>query len=178
MLPSPLDSYVASAANFECWLWALCIRYVSLDCLHFFLPFYVTSSGLSCVWWIFLPSLFTIIFHVFTVLYFLWFAQYCLSKIPLLCMGYSDKTPTNKIWSSALSEQRPRTRSCHKSERLVWPFLGQTYLLESLFPDPVREQLGILASGDWRILCRVRSIKVSHVLLCLWLVPSHLTCLL
>jgi len=23
------------------------------------------------------------------------------------------------------------------------PFLGQTYLLESLFPDPVREQLGI-----------------------------------
>jgi len=27
--------------------------------------------------------------------------------------------------------------------------------LESLFPDPVREQLGISASGDWRILCRV-----------------------
>jgi len=36
------------------------------------------------------------------------------------------------------------------------PFLGQTYLLESLFFDPVREQLGISASGDWRNLCRVK----------------------
>ena len=28
--------------------------------------------------------------------------------------------------------------------------------MESLFSDPVREQLGISASGDWRILCRVK----------------------
>jgi len=32
----------------------------------------------------------------------------------------------------ASSEQRPRTRSCHESERLVRPFLGQTYLLAQL----------------------------------------------
>jgi len=67
----------------------------------------------------------------------------------------SDKAPTNKICRRASSEQRPRTRSCYKSERLVRPFLGQTYLLESLFSDPVREQLGISASGDRTILCRV-----------------------
>jgi len=28
--------------------------------------------------------------------------------------------------------------------------------LESLFPDPVREQLAISDRGDWRILCRVK----------------------
>ena len=32
----------------------------------------------------------------------------------------SDKAPTNKIYRRASSEQRPRTRSCHESERLVW----------------------------------------------------------
>jgi len=32
---------------------------------------------------------------------------------------YSDKAPTNKIYRRASSEQRPRTRSCHESERLV-----------------------------------------------------------
>jgi len=31
----------------------------------------------------------------------------------------SDKAPTNKICRRASSEQRPRTRSCHESERLV-----------------------------------------------------------
>jgi len=28
--------------------------------------------------------------------------------------------------------------------------------LESLFPDPAREQLAISARGDWRIICRVK----------------------
>jgi len=32
---------------------------------------------------------------------------------------HSDKGPTNKIYRRASSEQRPRTRSCHESERLV-----------------------------------------------------------
>jgi len=31
----------------------------------------------------------------------------------------SDEAPTNKICRRASSEQRPRTRSCHESERLV-----------------------------------------------------------
>jgi len=31
----------------------------------------------------------------------------------------SDKAPTNKIYRRASSEQHPRTRSCHESERLV-----------------------------------------------------------
>jgi len=31
----------------------------------------------------------------------------------------SDKAPTNKIYRPASSEQRPRMRSCHESERLV-----------------------------------------------------------
>ena len=31
----------------------------------------------------------------------------------------SDKAPTNKIYRRASSEQRPRTRFCHESERLV-----------------------------------------------------------
>ena len=43
--------------------------------------------------------------------------------------------------------------------------VGQTYLLESIFSNPVRQQLGISASGDWRILCRVSSIK-SYMCTC------------
>ena len=35
-------------------------------------------------------------FHVFTILHFFWFAQYCLSKIPLLCMGENDKRPRTR----------------------------------------------------------------------------------
>ena len=31
----------------------------------------------------------------------------------------SDKAPTNKIYRRASNQQRPRTRSCHESERLV-----------------------------------------------------------
>ena len=60
-------------------------------------------------------------FSCFHNSFFFWFAQYCLSKIPLLCMGESDKTHTNKICcrGRASSEQCPRTRCCHESERLV-----------------------------------------------------------
>jgi len=35
------------------------------------------------------------------------------------CSPISDKAPTNKIYRRASSEQRPRTRWCHESERLV-----------------------------------------------------------
>jgi len=93
---------------------------------------------------------------------FFCFAQYCLSKIPLLCMGESDKAPTNKICccGRASGEQCPRKRFCYESERLVQALLGQTYLLGSLFPYPVREQLAISASGDGRILCRVKKHKI------------------
>jgi len=67
--------------------------------------------------------------------------------------------------------KRPRTRfaaahqvsNAHKWDLVTnqnvqfRPFLGQTYLWESLFFfDPVREQLGISASGDRRIQCRVK----------------------
>ena len=87
----------------------------------FFLPIYVTSSGFELPrrWIDFFPaSSFICFFHIFTILIF-WFTQYCLSKIPPLCMGKSDKAPTNKICRRASSEQRPRTRSCHESERLA-----------------------------------------------------------
>jgi len=34
-------------------------------------------------------------------------------------LGGSDEAPTTKIYRCASSQQRPRTRSCHESERLV-----------------------------------------------------------
>ena len=83
-------------------------------------PFYVTSrsSGFE-LRLIIVFRFFVCIFFMFSQFFIFWFAQYCLSKIPLLCMGESDKAPTNKIYRRASSEQRPRTRSCHESERLV-----------------------------------------------------------
>ena len=49
-----------------------------------------------------------------------------LLKIPLLCMGQSDKAPTNKICRRAplawLGLKRLRTRSCHEWESLVSKF--------------------------------------------------------
>ena len=71
---------------------------------------------------------------------------------------------------SHVAIQRPRTRSAaarqtsNTHERdlvtnqnvLFRPCLGQTYLLESLFPDLVREQLAICDGGDWRIFGRVK----------------------
>jgi len=46
------------------------------------------------------------------------------------------------------------------------------YCLESLFPDPVREQPAILPAPG-RFFVGFKNIKVSHVLLCVWLLPSH-----
>jgi len=55
---------------------------------------------------------------------------------------YSDKAPTNKIYRGrASSEKRPRTGSCHESERLV--ALLRSNVPYSLFSDPVREQVGV-----------------------------------
>ena len=52
------------------------------------------------------------------------------------------------------------------------------YVLESLFSDPAREQPAISSRKQpVNSLSSLNNI-VSHVLLCLWLVPSHLTCLL
>ena len=106
----------------ERWLWALRFSYFPLNCLYFFLPFYVTSGGFELRLIIF-PRFFVYnFFSCFHNSWFFWFAQYCLSKFPLLCMGEGDKSPTNKIYRRASSEQRPRTRSGHESKSLVWPF--------------------------------------------------------
>jgi len=120
MLPSPLDSYVASPVNFERWLWVLRFSYFSLVCLYFFSPSTWRPVVLSCVWLIFFRFfVYNFLFSGFHNSLFFWFAQYCFSKIPLLCMGESDKAPTNKIYHRAAIEQRPRTRSCHESEHLI-----------------------------------------------------------
>ena len=51
-----------------------------------------------------------------------WSASSCRVKV-IICVTWtihwSDKAPTNKTYRRASSEQRPRTRSCHESERLV-----------------------------------------------------------
>jgi len=88
-------------------------------CLYFFLLFYKTSGGFELRLINFFPASSFIMFSCFHNSLFFWFAQYCLSKIPLWCMGESDKAPTNKICRRASSVQRPRTRFCHESERLV-----------------------------------------------------------
>jgi len=92
-------------------------------------------------------------------------------------MAAIKRTRTRSAAARQVSKAHERHLVTHLKVKFG-PFLGQTYLLESLFSDPVRERLGISASGDRRIFVELRSIKVSHVLLCLWLVPSHLTCLL
>ena len=54
---------------------------------------------------------------------------------------------------------------------------GQTYLLEGLFFRSSSRAAGDFqpaATGEFFV--ELRSIKVSHVLLCLWLVFCHLTC--
>jgi len=127
MLLLPLDSYVASAANFERWLWALRFSwFFPLDCLYFCLAFYVTSRFSAAFYYFFPASLFIIFNSCFRNSSSFWFAQYCLSEIPLLNMGESDKAPTNKICHHASSEQRPRTRSCHESERLGYALSRST----------------------------------------------------
>jgi len=116
------SSYVASAANFERWHWALRFPYFSLDCLLFFRvsPSTLRPGVLSCLWLIFFLRFFVYnFFSCFHNSLFFWFVRYRLSKIALLCMWESDKAPTHKIYRRASSEQRPRTRSCHESERLV-----------------------------------------------------------
>jgi len=85
----------------------------------FFLPFYVESSGFELRFFFFFLFFVCNFFLMFSQFLILLFAPYCLSEIPLLCMGESDKLPTNKIYRRASSEQRPRTRSCLESERLV-----------------------------------------------------------
>ena len=71
--------------------------------------------------------------------------------------AFSDTVPTNKICHRASSEQRPRTRSGHESERLVFAlFRSNVPFWKSFFADLVREQLGISASGDRRILRRFK----------------------
>jgi len=114
---------------------------------------------------------------VFSHFFFFWVAQYCLSKIPHCAWWRAIKRPrTRPTAARQVSNVHERDLVTNQNVKFR-PLLGQTYLLESLFSDPVREQLGISASGDRRILVELRSIKVSHVLLCLWRVPSHLTCL-
>jgi len=87
--------------------------------IFFFPPLYVTSDGFELRYMIFLASSFIVFFPCFHNSVIFWFAQYCLSKIPLLCIRESDKAPTNKIYCCASSEQHPPTRSCHESECLV-----------------------------------------------------------
>ena len=154
MLAPPLDPYVVSAPNFERWLWTLRFLYFSLDCLYFFLPFHVTSSGFEL----------RLIISLLRLQFFLCFHN-------SLFFGLLNTVSLRShycAWGRAL--KRPRTRStaarqvsnAHERDLVTnqnvqfRPFLCQTYLLESLFSDPVREQLGISASGDWRILCRVK----------------------
>jgi len=62
---------------------------------------------MSLGWWILMP---------FTVIMWLQFSRLRLHDDR---DKNSDKAPTNKIYRRASSEQRPRTTSCHESERLV-----------------------------------------------------------
>jgi len=114
----PLAFYVASGADFERWLWALRFHIVFrlIDFVFFFSPPTLRPEILSCVWFLFLRFLVNNFFPSFfhNSLFSCWFAQYCLFKIPLLCMGESDTASMNEVCRRASSEQRPRTRSCHK----------------------------------------------------------------
>jgi len=79
MLFSLLVYYVASAANFERWLWALCFPLFNRLIVYIFFALYVASGGLSCVWIFFPRFFFPSFFSCFHNSLFLWFAQYCLS---------------------------------------------------------------------------------------------------
>ena len=167
----PLASYVTVlrgltgilSADFARCVWIFFPRLIvywyiyiqsSLDHLWFSIPFKVFFL-LHYVWgfWVAFDFQFFLRFFVHNFFFFM-FSRFFISplvrpilsfKIPLLCMGKSDTAPTNKICRRVSSEQCPRTRSCHESEHLVSALLGQTYLWESLFPDPVREQPAISA---------------------------------
>jgi len=86
--------------------------------------------------------------------------------------------------------KRPRTTSAathqvsntHKRDHVTnqnvefRPFLGQTYLLKSIFSIHFASSWRFQPAVTGEFFVELRSIKVSHVLLCIWLVPSHLTC--
>jgi len=67
------------------------------------------------------------------------------STVCIYMYNCSDKALSNAHERDLVTNKNVEFRS----------FLGQTYLLESLFPNPVREQLEISDSGDWRILGRI-----------------------
>jgi len=63
----------------------------------FFFAFYVASGGFE-LRLLFFPRFFVYKFliHVFAILYIFWFAQYCLSKIPLLYIRRAIKRPRTR----------------------------------------------------------------------------------
>ena len=89
-------------------------------------------------------SSFMIFFHVFTILYYFGlptsvFLRSQAHYWALLCMGTSEKAPKNKICRRASSEKRPRTRSCHESERFsLGPFRSNVPYGKSFFRSSSR----------------------------------------
>ena len=57
--------------------------------------------------------------HIYMYIYVYMYTHVYIHICVYMYCIYSDKAPTNKIYRRASSEQRPRTRSCHESERLV-----------------------------------------------------------
>jgi len=163
----PLASYVASGANFECWLWALRSHiFFRLIVYLFFFAFYVACVlGFWAAFDFCSVSLFTI------------FAQYCLFKIPLLRLGENDAAPTDKICRCTSGEQRPRTSSCREFVRLVYA-LFRSNVPQVFFFSIQFASSWIFPPATDRFFVGFRNIDVSHVLLFRWLVPAHLAILL
>jgi len=121
--------------------------FFSLDCLLF------VPRLLRCVQtfelrfdFLFPACLFIFCFSMFLPFFnFLLVCPILSVKDPTIVNGGDSERYSAPRTRCAAMRQRPRTRFCHASKRLVQTLLGQTYILERLFPAQVREQPAISA---------------------------------
>jgi len=147
----PLASFTASGASFERWLWAP----PDFFRLIVYIPAFYVSSGA---------------FELRLIIFSCFFVEICFSFMNSLFGLPNTVSPKSHYCAWGRAIQRPRTRyaaarqvsNAHERDLVTnnnvyfRPFQFKTYLLNSCFSDPVRGQPAISASGDWRILCRVK----------------------
>jgi hypothetical protein len=84
------------------------------------------------------------------------------------------KIPTLKRASNRPGDTNAASQITHTEG----PFMSDVPFGKSFFPIQFASSLLFQPTATGEFFVELRSIEVSYVHLCLWLVPSHLTCLL
>jgi len=116
----------------------------------FFLPFYVTSSGFELRLIIFFSLLRLQFFFMFSQFFIFFGLPNTVSLTSHYCAwGRARKRPPTRSTAARQVSNAHERYLVTNQNNWFRPFLGQTYLLESLFSDIFREQLGFSARGVW-----------------------------